>query len=209
MCTDIIAAIIESCGVIVAALIAAIGARKIVKDSVNSRFRAYTDKTHDVADFLAHSQNDVFIVVMVGNKFLKKYKNTLIKLLNRGIHIRYLLLTERKLKDAERYMNGEDVDIAFRRNVLTDISELNKKYKGLFEYREFDSNMTASYICTDIMPFPPDTQFSASAAIQIMLYQYKTPAGASPITYISAKTDEKEFTTTVNCIKQMWNDARS
>ena len=192
---------------VVAAAIAAYGAKRIAK-SVISRFRTYGDKSHNVVDLLVHAQNDVFIVAAVGDRLLEKHKDYIQKLLNNGVRIRYLLLTEGKLKEAEEYIHGRNIDISFRKKVIDDLKSLESGYKGLFEYREFDSSMTASYICVDIMPQPPSERFEASSAIQIMLYQYKTKAAASPITYISPQIDEKVFKTTVDSIREMWNDAK-
>lgn len=205
MSNEIIAAIIGSCGVIIAAVIAALGARKIVKESVNSRFHSYSDKSHDVKSLLAQAQNDVCVVVAIGDKFFEKYKKDLIKLLKKGIRIRYLILEKNKFIEIERYLHDEDVDISFRDEVVDGLLEVKKEYKYLFEIRAFHSIMTASYICTDI--FLPDREFITSSGIQIMLYQYKTKPKTSPITFLSPKTDEKEFSTTVQCIKRMWDDA--
>lgn len=206
---SIIAAIIATVGSIVAAIIATRGARKIVKESISSRFRTYGDKSHDVTDILAHSQNDVFFVVAVGDTFIKMYLDYMKKLLSRGIKIRYLLLTRDKLEKELYYLNGRKIDVCFREDVIKDLNKLKLQYKDLFELREFDSIMTESYVCVDIMFNPPNQQFISSSVIQTMLYQYKTPSVKSPITYISPKTDEEEFLTTVQCIKQMWEDSKS
>lgn len=205
MSNEIIAAIIGSCGGIIAAVIAALSARKIVKESVNSRFHSYSDNSHDVTDILMQSQNDVFIVVLIGDRLLEEHKKYFIKLLKRGIHIRYLILDEREHKEIESFILGECADVSYRNDVLRALYELKKEYKYLFEVREFHSITTASYICTDIIL--PEKQFISSSGIQIMLYQYKTKAKVSPITYISPKSDEKEYTTTVQSIRNMWDDA--
>lgn len=208
MPTEIIGALIETCGVVSAALIAAFGAKKIVKDSINTRFSSYADQSHDVTDLFVRSQNDVFIVAAVGDVFLKKYLGRIKKLLNRGIHIKYLLLTESLLQTLENYICEKDVDISFREGVIDNLKALKEEYKDLFEVREFDSQMTASYICIDILSDPSSFHFLSSSVIQIMLYQYGVRAEKSPITYISPKNDEKEFRTTVNSIMKMWRDAQ-
>ena len=202
---EIFAAVIESCGVILAAVIATLSARKIVKESVNSRFHSYSEKAHVAKDLLLQAQNDVCIVVAIGDIFFKKYEKYLIKLIKKGIKIRYLLLEENRLKEAEEYMHGKAGDNAFRSDVVNRLREIKKEHKYKFEIREFDSYMTASYICIDA--FLPDKDFISSSGVKIMLYQYKTSAESSPTTYISPKSDEKEFITTVQCIKQMWEDA--
>lgn len=130
------------------------------------------------------------------------------KLLKNGIKIRYLLLTENRLKETVNYIHGNNIDISFRKDIIKDIKKLKDKYQDIFECREFDSMMTASYICVDTIFNPPTKQFISSSIIQVMLYQYKIQANTSPITYISPQTDKKEFLNTVECIKQMWEDSK-
>ncbi len=205
---SIIAAIITTVGTIIAAIIATKGAKKIVKESMNSRFRTYGDKSHDVTDILAHSQNDVFFAAVIGDKFIKEYFEYIKKLLSRGIKVRYLLLAKDKLKEELCYIHGEEINMDYREDVIRSLNELKLQYRDLFEWREFDLFMTESYVCVDIMLNPPTQKYISSSVIQTMLYQYKTPTKESPITYISPKTDEKEFLTTVQCIKRMWEDSK-
>lgn len=208
---EIITAIIQASATILAAIsaavIAAVSAKRIVKESLASRFRSYSDKSHDVTDILTHAQNDVFIVAAVGDIFIGKYFSYIEKLLKRNIKVKYLLLSENELKKAEYYFHGKEIDIAFRENIINKLIELKQRYADLFELREFNLMMTASYICVDTMLNPPTQKFISSSVIQTMLYQYKTPTEESPLTYISPKTEEKEFLTTVQCIKQMWEDS--
>lgn len=204
---NIIAAIITTVGTIIAAIIATMGAKRIVKESMNSRFRTYGDKSHDVTDILVLAQNDVFFVAAVGDIFIKEYFEYIKKLLSRGIKVRYLLLTKDKLEKELYYVNGRKIDVDFREKVIESLNELKLQHRDLFEWREFDFFMTESYVCVDIMLNPPNPKYISSSVIQTMLYQYKTPTEESPITYISPKTDEKEFLTTVQCIKQMWVDS--
>ncbi len=211
MDTSIITAIIEASATIIAAIsaaiIAAVSAKRIVKESLASRFRSYSDKSHDVTDILIHAQNDVFIVAAIGDIFLGEYFPYIEKLLNRKIKVKYLLLSENELKKAEYYFRGEEIDIAFRKDIINRLEELELRYADLFELREFNLMMPASYICVDTMLNPPTRKFISSSVIQAMLYQYKTLTKESPITYISPRTEEKEYLTTVQCIKQMWEDA--
>ena len=202
---EIIAAIIGAVGAIAAAFIAAFFARKIVKENVNPQFHSYADKNHDAGELMNLAQADIFISAAIGNLFLPKHLDLIEKLLKRKIKIKYLLLTEDRLREAEYYMHGEEIEKLkeAREKVVKTLVKLKKTYSEYFEFREFDKPMTASYICRDIFCEPDN-----SAAIHVMLYQYKTLAKNSPITYISPKKDGEAYKTTVKCINEMWNDAK-
>ena len=202
---EIVAALIGAAGAIAAALIAALFARRIVKENVNPQFHSYADKNHDAGELMNLAQADIFISAAVGNLFLPKHLELIKNLLNRNIHIRYLLLTEVRLREAEYYMHGKEVEELeqLRKDVVNTLRKLKKEFGNYFEFKEFDKPMTASYICRDIYCIPDN-----NAAIHVMLYQYKTLAHDSPITYISPKKDGAAFKTTVKCINEMWNDAK-
>ncbi len=135
MCNDIISAIIEASGVIIAAVIAALGARRIVKESINSRFYSYADRSHSITDLFAQSQSDIYVVAAIGIRLLENYKQYFVKLLKRGIHIRFLVLDESKLKEVDSFIHGKDVDPGYRSKVIGELIELKKEYGNLFEVK--------------------------------------------------------------------------
>ena len=203
---EIIAAIISAVGTIAAAFIAVLFAGKIVKEESRSYFHSYSDKTHNVADIIEKAQSDIFIVVIVGDRFLNKYKKKLEKCLSSGIEVRYLLANKKGFHEQEDYMSGADVDEKVYMNVLKKLNKLKKKYPDLLDVRAFHTFLTASYIGIDIWPPPPHSTLPNSV-IQIMLYQYHVLAENSPITYLSPKADKNHYTSTVDSIKAMWESA--
>ena len=212
--TDIIGAVIGAVGGIIAAIIAAVvaarSASKKTAESVRASFLSYKKRDHDATEMLNKAQNDVFFVAAIGNKFLDKYPTWIENLLMKGIDVYCLILTKDKLKQLEKYINGHDVDISFRENIIEHFKDVKMKtaafpgsYKGKFEAREYDDLMTVSYVCTDLMPDNTKPLILKSSAIQIMIYQYNTIAEESPITVLTTD-DEEEYKTTVKCIKEMW-----
>lgn len=65
--------------------------------------------------------------------------------------------------------------------------------------------MTASYIGIDIWQNSPQ-EFSV---FQVMVYQYRTNARRSPITYVFPQKDEKTYDTILDSVKNMWKNATS
>lgn len=202
----IVAAIIQAVGTIAAAFVAVLFARKIVKEESRSYFHSYSDKTHNVADIIEKAQSDIFIVVIVGDRFMNKYKKKLKKCLSNGIQVRYLFANKNGFHEQEKYLNGANVDEKIYIGVLRELNKLKKHYPDLLDVRAFHTFLTASYIGIDIWPSPPYSTLPNSV-IQVMLYQYHVHAESSPITYLSPKADKNHYTSTVDSIKAMWESA--
>ena len=203
----IVSAWIQAIGTVVAALIAALFAHKIVKDNVSPYFHSYSDITHDLRDITQKAKSDIFIAVAVGDRLLEKYAFELEERLKAGISIRYLLLDVSRFQELEQYMHGKNIDVSIHRQVLEILRRWKEKYPTLIDIRIFHDFMSASYIGVDIWPNAANSPVFPSSVIQTMLYQYRIPAAECPITYLSPKSDMKHYKSTVSCIKTMWRDA--
>lgn len=203
----LVSAIIQAVGTIIAALIAALAARRIIKD-VRPLFHSYSDPSHDLRDITQKAESDVFIIAAVGDRLLGKYQSEFERLLQNGIRIRYLLLDTQRFHELERYMHGHPVSEEIYHNVLNTLSHLHEKYPHHFYARIFHDLMPASYIGVDVWPNPLlSFSFLPSSVIQTMLYQYHIPAEDLPITYLSPKTNKQHFKATVSSMKEMWVSA--
>lgn len=203
----ILSAAIQAIGTIIAALIAAFAARKIIKD-VRPLFHSYSDPSHDLRDITQKAESDVFIVVAMGDRLLEKYQSELERLLQNGIRIRYLLLDVRPFQELELYMHGHPADEKAYYDVLSALYTLQRSYPRRFEARLFDDLMPASYIGVDVWPNPLlSPSILPSSVIQTMIYQYHIPAKDLPITYLSPKTNKQHYKATVSSMKEMWTAA--
>ncbi len=204
---QIVSAFIQAGGTIIAAICAALFAKSIVKESIKPLFKSYSDKSHDLSDLTQNAVNDIFIIVAIGNRLLEKYLSEFESKIKDGIHFRYLLLDMERYKELEIYMNDELSNSDEYVQVLQKLLKLQSDYPNLVEIRTFHGFMSASYIGIDICPETENLHILSSSIIQAMLYQYRVQAKNSPITYISPKSDEKCYRSTVSCMKEMWRDA--
>ena len=209
---EIISSIIEAAGVIIAAIIATHGAKSIAKETT-AKFRSYSDPNLDVQDLLGRAKNDVLLVFMIGDKFFDKYSFYIKRLMRRGITVHCLLLTKEMLLKSEEYISEDSDSPDFREKIrrkyedtIELIRNLKQEFGQLFDCKESCLMMTASYICIDFFPDPPNV-YLPSSQIQAMIYQYNTKASKMPITYLSPKADENVYLTTHSSILNMWNDS--
>lgn len=197
----IIGAVIQAAGTVAAAFITVSFAGRIVKKSIDSYFRSYTDKSFHRRDVLEGAKQDIFIATGIGNNFFETYGEEIKRKLEAGIRVRYMLLDQNRFNEMERYLHGNFAkDIAIHHEMVDRLKSLRERYPALFEFRFFHEYMTVSYICADIWP----NVIQDSGLIQIMLYQFNVRPKHSPIMYIDSKANEKSFITTVNSIKDMW-----
>ena len=198
---NIIAAIIQAGGTILAAVIAALFAKDIVKKDIAPHFRTYKDSPRSLMNVIREARHDVIVVVVVGDNLLKEYLNVFSELLKRNIYIRFLLLDENGFLKMEEYMHGEWKNgVQIRNDTVSMLAKLASNYIHSFEVRVFSNILTASYIGVDIQE-----KILPSSIIQEMVYLYKTKASDCPITYISPKNDEIAFESTVKAIGKMWD----
>lgn len=206
---QIISALIQAIGAILAALLAALFARSIVKDAVSPHFHSYSESSHDLRDITRKAQSDIFIVVAIGDRLLEKYMSEFERQLKAGICIRYLFLDHSGFSNLDTYLHDAPSRDGAYLSALKRLSELKEKYPSLMNVRIFPNYMSASYIGVDIWPTPPTPSILPSSVIQTMLYQYHVAAKDSPITYLSPKTDKKQYNSTVQSIKDMWGAAET
>ncbi len=172
--------------------------------NIKPYFHSYSEKTHDAGTIIQNAKNDIFISTAVGNKFLGKYGDIIEERLKNGIKVRYMLLDLGRFHEMEEYLHGsgkKGEDIHY--SVLKKFGEWEKEYPGLVEAKLFHGYMTASYIGIDIWKDSPQ-EFSV---FQVMMYQYRTNARRSPITYVFPQKDEKSYDTILDSVKNMWKNA--
>lgn len=202
--TDIICTGIDAASVCAAALIGVGGLKKIAKKSLDTYFCNYADKKHDLEELLRKATSSITVVAAYGDRLLEEYASDMEACLARGIKIRYLMLTVDMAEELNETVlkvkkEGTKADVYKVHVKLQDM-----KRKGDLEVREWDKMLTASYIGIDLDTY----RHAQDALIQVMLYQYKTEAKYSPITYLSYKNSRDQFSTTANAIEKMWSDAK-
>lgn len=202
---EIISSIIQASGAIIAALIAAQYAKKIVEDI---KFRTYSDDPDDVCHVLKKSKNDILIITVIGDHLLKATEKTLKRKLKSGIHVRYLLLSSDKFLEAEEYLHGSNAkSINVHNRTLRTLQNLQREYPDKFELRFFSSYMTASYIGIDTCSYSINGNTLISPFIRIMLYQYHVNADDSILWSIYEKTNKKQYDIIASSMIDMWNNA--
>ena len=116
-CSIIIGAVIQAAGTVAAAFITVSFAGRIVKKSIDSYFRSYTDKSFHRRDVLEGAKQDIFIATGIGNNFFETYGEEIKRKLEAGIRVRYMLLDQSRFNEMERYLHGN-----FAKNIARKIS---------------------------------------------------------------------------------------
>lgn len=195
----ILSAIISTAGVIIAALIA----KKVVKNDIKPIFKSYSDDSHNPSNLINKATHSIIIATASGIKLIPKVKYDIEKKLSAGIQIRFLYLTLDEFLRMEQYLHGDKAKGEMQYRELTNIlQELSKKYKNSFQFRAFSAPMAASYIGIDILN--DFGKISSNSVIQVMQYQYMINANASPIISLYPKRDAEHFDRTVESIQKMW-----
>ena len=220
MHNSLLPSIIEAVGGIISAVLAALIAAgyigKIVRRDLAPHFYAYSDKSHNAHKlFMKKARKSIYIVVSIGDRFLEKFEKHLRSYMDNGVKIYYLLHTDFRFKELESYLgvnseqgsNTVDLD-ALRANTLMKLQKIKEDYYEMIEIRECDLFFSASYIAVDIEKGLSLKKLSKDSMIQVMIYQYHTDAGKSPIMYFSPKSSWPQFKKTAICIKSMWEIGR-
>lgn len=206
MDTNIICAIIQAMGTILAAIVAAFFAKTIVKKDIKPILQSYSDKSHDLRKMIEKARHNIVIVVAAGDKLLSKYEDTIKEKLDSRVHVYYLFLERQKFLEMAQYMQGKAVeDTSDYDRAKHILNRLHAEYEDCVRARVFPYFMAASYIGIDI-PFESEQGYVfTESVIQTMLYQYRVMAKDDPITYISLKKNERHYNTTIQSIKNMWH----
>ena len=195
----ILSAIISTTGVIIAALIA----RKVVKNDIKPILKSYSDESHNPSNLINKAKHSIIIVTASGLKLIPRVKSDIEKKLSAGIQIRFLYLTLDEFLRMEKYLHGDKGKGKIQYNLLTDtLRELSQKYRNQFQVRTFSAPMSASYIGIDILS--DLGKVSSNSVIQVMQYQYMINASASPIISLYPGRDAEHFDRTVETIQKMW-----
>lgn len=206
MDTSIVCSIIEASGTIIAAVVAALIAKGIVKKDIQPFIQSYS--YHNLLELIEKAQYNIVIITAVGDNLMHKFEDDIEARLKEGVQVRYLLLDPEQYEKMEAYMHGS---LAKSENVHTDtvkkLQRLTNEYGSRFQFRTSSIPMSASYIGIDL-PFDLGTSsVSPDSMIQVMQYQYMTSAKDCPVTYLSLKRDRKIFNNTVSSMQKMWQEA--
>ncbi|MDD5903390.1 MAG: hypothetical protein PUC64_00250 [Clostridium sp.] len=205
---EIISSIIESCGVIIGALIAGGYISSAFKRYAIPLFHTYSDGDHNVCNLLRKAQNNIYFVMSIGDKFLSKYEQQLRIYLNRRIKVNILIHSENEYYKFENYICDDSCSYDFpsiRKETLAKLRKLATDYPELVEVREFSSFFAASYIGIDIEQDVLTGQWPSHSMLQMMVYQYKVNCANSPISVLSIRSNRDLFISTANCILNMWD----
>lgn len=203
--SEIVSALIQAAGTIIAALVAAYCANRIVK---GLNFHTYSDAPQDVCTIMQKARSDIFIITAVGDKLLNVTEKTLEKKLQDGVHVRYMMLDISRFHEMEKYMHGNHAKSEDIRNkALAVLARLQKKHPNNLEIRFCHQHMTVSCIGIDTCPNPSREKALFTPLIQVMIYQYHIKAKDSVILYFHEKTDKKYYEATINSMRDMWEDA--
>ena len=196
---DFLGSLLEAGGVVLAAKIGVSGLNTIAQ----KHFDNYRDKNHNLSRLLAKAESEITVVAEYGNKLLEEYATVIENRMRHGVVVRYLMLTTEAAEKMDRdflCVNGI--------HTREEVEKVREKLRtmqsvGEIEVREWNLPLTASYIGIDL-----NYSFGKSeSALQVMTYLYKTETKASPISYLTYKEDYNRFSTTVNSINQMWDNA--
>lgn len=205
--SEIISAVIQALGTITAALIAALWANRIVN---GIKLRSYSDAPDNIRSVLKKARSDIFIITAVGDNLLKTVERDLAQRLRSGIHVRFLLLDLNRFHEIEKYLHGKnpkDEEIFY--TVLKTLCRLQQQFPESLEIRIFPGYMTASYIGIDTCPDASRDRALLSPFIQVLLYQYHISVKNSAILYFYEKTDQRYYDSTVESMRDMWEDAEA
>ncbi len=198
---------------VLGAFIAAGYLSRVFEKNISPLFYTYSDEKHDVYKLIRKADSSIYVVVGVGDQFLRKYEKRLEKCLKRGVTLHFLMQTESQYCAFERYIHAvDDSDdcqyVEVRESALCILNRLKLSYPNQVQVREFHGYLTASYIGIDIDERNVSPKWSPHAIIQVMIYQYGVAAQDSPISYFSAKHNQKLFESTANSIMEMWGDGK-
>lgn len=189
-----------------AAVIAAGKLGNIAKDSIDTYFVNYSDTQHDLARLLRKAKYSITFVVLYGDAMLDKYEQDIRKCLKRNVSVRYLMVTPEHAEALDKDFFCSEKWQETRGKITTVMQRLQGLASdGNFEVRRWKKQMPASYIAVDALPH----EQHEGSVIQMMVYQYCTPSEKSPITYLTNKKNETEFSTTVGSIECMWDNAEA
>lgn len=205
MDSEIISSIIESSGMIIAAISGGLFATdklgKIAKDL--PLFSSYSEKTTDVGKLLAKAKKSITICVIVGNHLLRDYFDDICSCLERRVSVKFLLCDRDHSVEMLKYIGVDESSVDLTRKESFDyLNKLKELFPKYIEIREYDHIMTASYIGIDINQ---SFVISEEAMIQVMLYQPDTPAKNSTLAVLTRENAKVQFGRTACVIYKMWD----
>lgn len=204
---DIVCSMIESGGVIIAAIIGVGGLRKITKEGFDTYFTSFSSENHDLKRIIKRAKIEITIIVAYGDNLLKEYTSLLCKCMRQGIKVNYLMLDkEHAWQMAKDYYNEVDEKLNNDINISLNYLEKLRHYDN-FEIKTWSYPLSASYIAIDCGIAGQKPQ--KNALIQIMVYQYNVPTPEAPITYLSYKKNKDVFERTIGSLKEMWSNANT
>lgn len=206
-------AIIQAIATILAAIIGAwmVGGsfKRVIKQDMIPMLHTYLDKSHSSHEIMQKAKKSIFVVVSLGNHFLKENSEHIQEYLDNGVKLYFLMHNETKGRELKGYLTNDNNIYKYRREEVVQML-LNIKKKclnpDLVEIRESSFNFTASYIGIDIENAFGSEKCPAHAVIQVMLYQYNVRSGKSPILYLSANDNWGLFQQAAQSIKKMWDE---
>lgn len=206
MKAEIVCALIEAMGTILAAAIGVGWLGKIVKKNMDTYFFSYSDTKHDLHRIMRRAKNSLTIVVAYGDRLLESYGNEIESYLKRGIQVEYLMLDREHAFSLDRdyYQKKEQETAEALDRTLRKLEKLSQ-YENL-QIRESNLFLSASYIGVDL--YEPLEKRGVSPVIQVMIYQFGIRTPQSPITYLFPDANPRQFETTAECIQKMWEHGK-
>lgn len=225
MSNEIVCAIIQTAGTIIAAIIGVGYLEKIIHKEIVPSFFSYSEPNHDLWELLRSATTEVVFVVAYGDQMLQKHKKHLATLLRKKIMIKFLMLApENAVKMGTEYMSVSPQTSSSNRGAKTHakiideyrsslnaLRELcNSRNSGYLEIRQTNLPLSASYVAVDL----PDVCYDNShkvphrqPIIQMMVYQFAVLSENSPITYLTPQKYPAQFKSTRYSIQEMWSSA--
>ncbi|MFB0921614.1 MAG: hypothetical protein QMB62_12175 [Oscillospiraceae bacterium] len=208
--SEIIAALINAVGVIVAAIIGIGLINQVIRRNFTARMYSYSDKGKDLRKIIRGATHDIYIVANCGNNLFRNYEEFFCCLIKKGININILILDEPGYLIMDNYTvkgvfnNIPDYEALL--NALTSLRNMQSIGNENLHIRTFPSIFTASYIGVDLDIDPLSSKYRKSSVLQIMFYQYRVSAKDSPSFCITPKSNSTHFNRTVASIFDMWDD---
>lgn len=228
MSNEIVSAIIQAVGTIIAAIIGVGYLEKIIHKEIVPGFFSYSEPNHDLWEILRSATTEVVFVVAYGDRMLQKHKKHLAALLRKGVMIKFLMLDpENAVRMGAEYMyalqqpilsDKEDVETYINiidgyRSSLKALKELHEGPSGEYlEVRQTKLPLSASYVAVDLPNACYDDSQNAPhhrPIIQMMVYQFAVVSEHSPITYLTPQKSPEQFTNTGRSIQEMWSLSES
>ena len=192
----------------VAAYVAAkVGVSKIEK-ILKTQPGIYKDDADGASNLILSASKEIIIVAAGANELIRKCKNDLVRKLDKGVRVRFLILSKSRYKELDGYICGTDPECRTRINTLCEIMNLRDKYPNLVRIREFDDFMTVSYIGIDLNLEYNRCEVSSDAIIQQMPYIYGIATKKCPINHFTYNKDKEQFLSSRAAILYMWADGK-